>query len=110
MAMNSLLTVSLYNSTRYAGVTTCTIFRSSYISLIPQNMFNLTAARALRARFNASFAFDSDSGGTDDDIAALLRIPGLDALDLWKMTAHSRSKIVKEVSEEAEKVDSSDLV
>ena len=67
------------------------------LSLGLQNMFNMTAANAIGARYNLS----SVPLGRKDDIASLLEAPGLDADELWRETAHSSKKIIKEVGRES---------
>ena len=58
-----------------------------------QNAFNMTAVHQLKSAHNISIP----ANVRDEDIATLLKIPGMDALKLWKKTAHAKDRVIKEV-------------
>ncbi|XP_059087642.1 acid-sensing ion channel 1-like [Tigriopus californicus] len=77
------------------------------ITLCNKNQFNMTAINLLKSKYGLDrlpeTIIDSNFTKTKpsvknpkEDVAKLLRIPGLNAFTLWEKTAHAKPKMIKE--------------
>ena len=59
-----------------------------------QNKFNISAMTELREKTRHHHKLLGDK---QTDIASLLKLPDMNALKLWNLTAHNRKSVIQEV-------------